>query len=235
VTAPAPKSELPIDTIIEGDCLEVMKDWPDNCVDAVVTDPPFKLGQEYSSNPDPDNLLAVSLLLLAAPEMLRVSKAGAVCVLFYDTRILPFGVEAMRRAGWIYLRGLTLYRRWGRAQRLAGWMSTSDFALVYTKPGAKARFNGPCRHDVYVKAGPEEKSFAHPAQKPLEFVAHIIENVCPAHGLVFDPFIGSGTTAEAAIIEGRHFIGIDNQGKYVEIARRRVADAQNALFAETNT
>jgi len=40
--------DLPINQIICGDCLEVMKDWPDNCVDLVVTSPRYNVGVKYN-------------------------------------------------------------------------------------------------------------------------------------------------------------------------------------------
>jgi len=220
--------------VIHGDCLDVMRQLPDGGVDAVVTDPPYKLSQEYGSGADADNLLAVSGIWPVAPEMRRVTRAGGVCAMFYDTRILPLALAAMQRGDWKYLRALTMYRRWGAAHNLHGWMSTSDFVLVFASPNAKPTFHGKLQHDVYVKASPEPESFGHPAQKPAEFVQHLVENVTPASGLVFDPYCGSGTTGVAAIRAGYRFIGIEREASYVDIARRRIADAaaQGNLFQE---
>ena len=41
---------LPINQIINGDCLEVMREWPDNCVDLVFADPPFNIGKKYGTS-----------------------------------------------------------------------------------------------------------------------------------------------------------------------------------------
>lgn len=215
--------------IIHGDCLDVLRGMPDASVDAIVTDPPYKLSQEYGNGADADNLLAVSGIWPVAREMWRVAKPGSVCAMFYDSRILPLALVAMQDAQWKYLRNLTLYRRWGNAHNLHGWMSTSDFVLLFVKPGAKPTFHGKLQHDVYVKASPEPESFGHPAQKPREFVQHIVDNITPPHGVVLDPYLGSGTTAVAAREAGRRFIGIEREAAYVEIARKRIADAQAQL------
>lgn len=212
-------------TLYHGDALTVLRELPSASVDAVVTDPPYKLSQEYGATTDPDNLLAVSSLWPVAPEVYRVAKPGAVCAMFYDTRILPLALETMRNAGWKYLRALTLYRRWGQASLMTGWMSTSDFVLIFAKPGAKHRFHGKPMHDVYVRDKAEPVSFGHPAQKPLEHTRHIVSNVCPVDGIVLDPYTGSGTTAEAALLEGRRFIGVEMVEHYAQVAQRRILTA----------
>lgn len=212
--------------IRQGDCLELLRTLPDGSVDAVVTDPPFKVSQEYSANADPDNLIAVSCIWDAAGQMWRVTKDGGVCVMFYDTRILPLAIHTMQRAGWKYLRALTFYRRWGQASLVQGWMSTSDFILVFAKPGRKPKFYGSPKHDVYVRTAPEPESVNHPAQKPMDALRHLVARVCPPDGTVLDPFGGSGTTAVACLMEGRSCILMEREPAYVEIARRRVAEAE---------
>jgi len=209
-------------TLYHGDALAVLRDLPSASVDAIITDPPYKLSQEYGVTTDPDNLIAVSSLWPVAPEMFRVAKPGSICAMFYDTRILPLALETMRDAGWKYLRALTLYRRWGQASLMVGWMSTSDFVLIFAKPGAKHQFYGKPAHDVYIRDKPEPVSFGHPAQKPLEHCRHIVSNVCPPDGVVLDPYMGSGTTGAAAIIEGRRFIGVEMVEHYVRVAEQRI-------------
>lgn len=208
-----------------GDCLDVLAGMPDASVDAIVTDPPYKLGQAYSANVDADNLLAVSGFWEVARELHRVTKPGGIAAIYYDTRILPLCIETMRRAGWTYLRGLTLYRRWGSASVVAGWMSTSDFILIYARPGAKHKFYGKTSHDVYTRTGPEAFSSGHPAQKPLEITRSIVQRVTPPGGTVLDPYAGSGTTVEAALLEGFRCVAIEREGDYLPLIETRIARA----------
>ncbi len=65
-------------------------------------------------------------------------------------------------------------------------------------------------------------SFGHPTEKPLALMAWCIRMT---EGTVLDPFMGSGTTGVAAVNLGRKFIGIEIEPKYFEIACRRIADA----------
>ena len=210
--------------IIHGDCLEVMQEMSGDSVDAVVTDPPFKLSQEYSTNTDPDNLIAVSGLILTAKEMLRLSKPGSILISFYDTRLLPFGLFAYQQAGWKYLRGLTFYRRWGNAHKLYGWMATSDFVLVFAKPGAKYQFYGDWKHDVYIRDKPEKEGCNHPAQKPIDALNHLISHITPENGTVLDPYGGSGSTAIACLNANRNYILIEKEKEYIDIINKRIAE-----------
>lgn len=216
-------------TIYHGDACEVLP--LDVEADAVVTDPPFKLSQEYGTATDPDNLVAVASLWPVAAKLIDSARPGAVAVVFYDTRILPLAMKAIPGAGWKYLRALTLYRRWGQASVVGGWMTTSDFALVFHKPGARPEFHGKVSHDTYVKGSPDAVGWNHPAQKPLDLVRQIVERITPPGGLVLDPYCGSGTTLEAARLTGRKAIGIEAEERYCEIAAKRCAQEVLELAA----
>lgn len=209
-------------TIYHGDAMDVL---PSLCrvADAVVTDPPFKLSQTYTTSVDPDNLLAVSGVWVVAGQCAAATVPGGMAAVFYDNRVLPLGLEAFRRGGWKYLRSLTLYRRWGAASKYAGWMTTSDFVLIFANPGAKWATNGRCYHDVFVKAGPESESYDHPAQKPVEFTRQIVEILTPENGLVLDPYMGSGSTLAAAKLAGRQAIGVETEERYCEISAQRLS------------
>ncbi len=65
----------------------------------------------------------------------------------------------------------------------------------------------------------------HPTQKPLAIVERMVLASSPPGGLVLDPFMGSGTSAEAAARHARRFAGFELNGEYFAIARRRVAAA----------
>lgn len=74
----------------------------------------------------------------------------------------------------------------------------------------------------------------HGAATPMVLTRWWVRYICPPGGLVLDPFGGSGTTAVAAIAEGQRCLLIEREPTYVEIARRRVAEAMGeaSLFAE---
>lgn len=66
---------------------------------------------------------------------------------------------------------------------------------------------------------------AHPTVKPTDLMRYLCRLVTPPGGVVLDPFMGSGSTGKAAMLEGFRFIGIERETEYVEIARARIEGA----------
>jgi DNA modification methylase len=74
------------------------------------------------------------------------------------------------------------------------------------------------------------QSNGHPTVKPLALMRYLARlTKTPTGGVVLDPFMGSGTTGMAAVLEGRDFIGIELNAEYLEIAERRIQEAQQQL------
>ena len=79
------------------------------------------------------------------------------------------------------------------------------------------------------KASPSERSAGlndlniHPTVKPIEIMRYLCRLITPPSGTVLEPFLGSGTTAIAALKEGFNIVGIEREAEYVEIAKARLA------------
>lgn len=65
----------------------------------------------------------------------------------------------------------------------------------------------------------------HPTVKPTDLMRYLCRLVTPPGGLILDPFMGSGSTGKAAMLEGFRFIGIEREAEYIEIARARIQAA----------
>ena len=100
---------------------------------------------------------------------------------------------------------------------------TRFFRLPIKDPGSPRLF-------VIPKPSKREKGPAnrHPTVKPVRLFRHVIRLVTPPGETLCDPFLGSGTTAVAAIQEGVKFVGIKRQKDYFRIARTRVKEAWRA-------
>ncbi len=79
------------------------------------------------------------------------------------------------------------------------------------------------------KETPTMRKNIHPTVKPVALMAYLISLVTPKGGVVLDPFLGSGTTAVAAIQEGVDWIGCEREPEYVAIIEARIAAAQPGL------
>jgi site-specific DNA-methyltransferase (adenine-specific) len=65
----------------------------------------------------------------------------------------------------------------------------------------------------------------HPTVKPTALMRYLCRLVTPPEGIVLDPFMGSGSTGKAAMLEGFQFVGIERDAEYFEIATSRIAVA----------
>lgn len=68
----------------------------------------------------------------------------------------------------------------------------------------------------------EKEKNTHPTVKPTELMRYLIRLVTPPKGVVLDPFMGSGSTGKAAVLDDFSFIGIEQNADYIEIAKKRI-------------
>lgn len=73
----------------------------------------------------------------------------------------------------------------------------------------------------------------HPSVKPAELMRWLVRLACPPGGLVLDPFMGSGSTGIAAVLESRRFCGIERESSYLEIARARIGHHSGQAASST--
>jgi len=95
-----------------------------------------------------------------------------------------------------------------------------------------ANSGGASRFFYCAKASKKERSGSlHPTVKPLDLMRYLCRLVTPPGGLILDPFLGSGTTAVAAVHEGFHYLGFEINPTYCEDAERRIAEARQEIAA----
>jgi site-specific DNA-methyltransferase (adenine-specific) len=228
--------------IYHGDCLEVLRTLPAESVDAVVTDPPYSSGgmfrgdrtqpvdvkyvqtgakscrtQFSGDTMDQRSLYAFSLQWMS--EARRATKPGGVLVLFTDWRQLPLFSDALQGSGWIWRNIATWWKPGTRMQR--GRFSSSAEYVLYGSVGVQSHGKR-SPQNVFPCPSMKGKNKVHICQKPTDVMRWAV-GVVPEGGTILDPFVGSGSTGEAAAIEGFRFIGIEREAEYVEIAKARIA------------
>jgi len=105
-----------------------------------------------------------------------------------------------------------------------------EFILHFTKGvGVPQRRN----QGNVIACAPVRGSEDNPTEKPVRLLSDLLTTVTPVNGLVLDCFAGSGACAEAAIINGFRYLGIDNRESQVAATRRRIDSARQTLFSES--
>lgn len=105
-----------------------------------------------------------------------------------------------------------------RAERNAGLAGMPERNVHPPEPNGRA-WDIPGTHST-------PRANHHPTVKPLAIMRWLVRLVAPPGGTVLDPFLGSGTTGMAAVLEGFDFIGIEQDDEYAELARRRIAHVE---------
>ena len=96
---------------------------------------------------------------------------------------------------------------------------------MYGDSGTAARVFPVFRYEAKASRRERGDGNIHPTVKPIALMRWLARLVTPPSGIILDPFAGSGTTGVAAIREGFRFIGIEREPAYIEIARKRIAEA----------
>jgi len=205
-------------TLYLGDCLEIMPTL--GKVDAVVTDPPYGIGEAAGKNASRSNLAVAKDYGVDSWDDETADEAIALAVSISQSQII-FG------GNYYNLPPAKCWLVWDKEN---GANDFADAELAWTSLDKAIRlkrymWNGMLRAN-------KEKRGDHPTQKPIGIMEWCLDFV-PDAKTVLDPFMGSGTTGVACMNLGRSFIGIEKEPKYFDIAceRIRMAQAQGRLFA----
>jgi DNA modification methylase len=197
--------------LIHANCIDALRNMPDRAVDCIVTDMPYGIGVDFGDYCDSvENLTA--LIANALPEMRRVAHRTIIVGGVRNLHLYP---QPTWTLAWCY----------GGAGRGAWGFSHWKPILAYgVDPDLRARILRPDVIRGTTAASTDANE--HPSPKPLSFMRKLINHVAPSPAdVILDPFMGSGTTGVAAIQLGHKFIGIEMNGDYLAIAKRRIAQA----------
>ena len=234
-----------LNQIIEGDCLEVMRDIPDKSVDLVLTDPPYKLTSGGSRNSQlrkqrDNNPFTTTGECFDSktpefnkwlPLLYRVLKDDSYTfIMSNDTNLKTMWTEG-EKVGFKFCEILVMVKQ--NKVPSSYFFKQSEFILMFRK-GKYKKFNKYGVSNVFNVVLPRGINKTHPTEKTTSLMEPIIQSCSKENDIILDPFLGSGTTAVAAHNTGRKFIGIEKEQRYVEIARQRLeqAQTQQRLFAE---
>lgn len=224
---------MELNKIYNMDCLKGMREMPDNCVDLVVTDPPYVIEtsgagiykqadkQYVKELNDMKNGFSTEVL----DELCRIMKKINIYFFCSQKQIIPlldYFVKG-KKCNWNLLT-------WHKTNPVPAcgnkYLTDTEFILFFREKGVKiyGTFNTKFTYYVTPLNQIDKKKYGHPTIKPINIVNNLIVNSSLENGIVFDPFMGSGTTAVAAIECGRNFIGYELNPDYYEICNRRIEE-----------
>lgn len=231
-----------------GDCLEIMKNIPDNSVDLILTDLPFGVTKNKWDKKNPlDNLWE---------EYNRISKQTTPVVLNCQE---PFTSELIQSN----LKNFKYKWVWYKKQ-CSGFLNAKkqplrnceDIVVFYRKQctynpqmrkgkkqlkntgGKSSNYNDftymPHYSEIYYPTTMLEFPLqrfkgGHPTQKPVGLLEYLIKTYTNEGDIVLDSCMGSGSTGVAALNTKRNFIGIEKDESYFKIAEKRILEVQNGI------
>lgn len=208
-------------TVLQGDCIQVMRKLESRSTDFVLTDPPYLVRYESRDGRRIANDSRSEWLRPAFAEIYRVLRADSFCVSFYGWSRADEFIAAWRATGFRLAAHLTFTKRYASRERFVRYQHESAYLLAKGNPAQ------PQQRIPDVIQWQYSGNALHPTQKPLCVLTPLIRAFSRPNDLVLDPFCGSGSTLEAAKLQGRNFLGIELDSSYYNIARRRVCDDRN--------
>jgi DNA modification methylase len=207
-----------LNTVMHGNCVEIMSGMQSGSIDFVITDPPYitrYCARDGRTVANDDNAL---WLKPAFAQMHRLLKSAAFCVSFYGWNKADLFIDAWRSAGFRIVGHLVFRKKYASSSRFLQYQHEMAYLL------AKGDVQLPAQPIPDVLEFPYTGNKLHPTQKPIAALKPLIDTFCPAQGTVLDPFAGSGSALLAAKQLGRQYIGIEIDQQHCCTATARLRD-----------
>jgi DNA modification methylase len=234
--------------LIHGDFHQEVEKLGDASVDAVITDPPYRISTDrvyrlasqadwnknfgaWDNQPEGEFLTDIRRW---ADAFFRVMKPGASGFIFVGEPYLNIA-QALFDAAGFEIKGSFFWCRSnpGTSVTKADFMPAMDYAIQFVKPGARRTFNYPGEPEAFnwfqspICGGHErlktpKGETLHPTQKPEAVIRHLMDLITLPGDLVLDGFMGTGTTGKVARDTGRRFVGIEQDTGFFGAAKARV-------------
>jgi len=208
-----------------GDCLERMKEIRDGSVDMILTDPPY--GMSFQSNHRKTKHSKIkgdsNLYWLDdwCSELYRVSADNTAHYVFCSFHHVDKFKQALERL--FKIKNVLIWEKNNTSMGdLKGDFAPKYEMIIFIHKGRRL-ING--KRDPNILKFSKTKNELHPTQKPVDLLQYLIGKFSDSGQLIFDPFMGSGTTGVAAKNLNRKFIGIEMDKGYFEIAKNRIESA----------
>lgn len=216
-------------TLYLGDCRDILPTL--GKVDAVVTDPPYGIGDTHANhlskitlrNGEPARQ-ALEFDGISGAELVEYTREWCAVAARWVVFTCEWKqVHLLDEAGLLVRFGI--WRKPDGAPQFTGDRPGTGWEAVAIchRPGRK-RWNGGGSHAFW--SFPKAGKYGHPTEKPEGLISAFVQDFSEEGEAILDPFMGSGTTGVACARLGRKFIGIEIEPKYFDIACKRIEEAQ---------
>lgn len=233
--------------IINADCMDILKQLPDKCVDLIVTDCPYHIvhkggggrcesrwktqGQLANyENTKNGKMFSFNEIKFEEwlPELYRVLKNDTHCYIMINSRNLSQLQNIAEQVGFKF-QNLLIWKK-NNATPNKFYMQQCEFILMLKK--GKERWIKNLGDKNFFDINNPVGNKLHPTEKPIELMKIFVRNSSNENDLVLDPFSGSGTTAIACHRLKRRFICIEKDPEYwaKSVERLKAEQAQLQLF-----
>lgn len=224
--------------LLHGDCYEIIPTLPDNSIDLIVTDPPFKFQTAGGSLYKKQASRAKTLAQLENLECCDFSPKDFLDLLFPKMKMF-YGYFFCNKLliadylNWAIEHNfkfdlLTMNKKNPVPAKNGHHLNDLEYIVLIREPGSY--FDSKQSYDDYRKYFETVcAKRIHPAEKPVELLERFVRVSCPKNGLVFDPFAGSGSTGIACLNNRRSFIGCEKDDSYFELANKRIKAREDEL------
>lgn len=219
---------MKLNKIYNEDCIEGMKKIPDNFVDLVVTDPPYLISyhtnrrkdkeHDFCSEIDNDN--NPGLIKNYIDECYRIMKNNSAIYMFCNFVNIDFFKKEMERKFNIKNMIIWIKNNWTAGDLEAQFGKQYEIILLANK--GRRKIEGKRISDVWTFKKIAGNTQLHQNEKPKKVIKRCIEKHSVKGDIVFDGFMGSGTTAVVSKQLERKFIGFEINKKYFDLANKRL-------------
>ena len=219
---------MELNRIYNEDCLEGMKRIPDGSVDLIVTDPPYLMNYKTGRKKDKthrfnDVILNDNneqLIVDYIKECYRILSDDTAMYLFCSSNKVDFFKKELEKL--FSIKNMII---WVKNNHTAGDLESAfgrKYEIVFLVNKGQRKFNGERLTDIWEFPKVSSDSQLHQNQKPIELIKRCIVKHSNVGDVVFDGFMGSGTTAAAALDTNRNYIGFELDEYYFNVAEKRL-------------
>jgi DNA modification methylase len=205
------------DTIIHGNCIEVMGSMPAGTVDFVLTDPPYLARYKARDGRTVQNDDNDAWLTRSFAQMYRVLKDDAFAISFYGWPKADLFFAAWKSAGFRIGGHIIFRKRYASKSAFLQYRHECAYLLLKGNPPTPTSPLPDVMDWTYTG------NKLHPTQKSIHILKPLIETFTAPGDVVLDAFTGSGSTCVAAQLTGRRYIGIELDSTHHQTATNRLA------------